>query len=379
MKRRLLALALLTLACSEHTPRSDYDDFRARTAARRESACNAPVGGPSALADLRGRWLIRALLKGGIPLGLRITLDYADGEDGAPPVDYVARFWLHTQPLDATPLVETQAHVDEDGRFILTADPLNLGTDVIDSASPVIATVTMDARTLDADQWCGDAVGTVTSPLELHLDGSTFAAHRDDDGALVLDDLTFQCPGDPCAPDMGVPDAGVSDAAVDGGPTRPDPPDLSRYPSVRRDLTGDYFFLGALNGAIAVRLWISLFYREGPGPDGEKLATIDGTLRAASDPVDAPPRMYFSAPVTEDGRFEVWLPGFKLQVGAIDVDADILLGAVTTDGGFCGSATGQARSPFELPITENTTYFAIPWMPGPDRPVDQPNACPEPP
>ena len=50
----------------------------------------------------------------GLGLGYQAA---ADGEDGAPPVDYVARLWLHTQPLDATPLVETQAHVDEDGRF----------------------------------------------------------------------------------------------------------------------------------------------------------------------------------------------------------------------------------------------------------------------
>lgn len=368
----LLALLVPLAACDSRLPKDDYDDFRDRTATARESACTA-TGRRGTFADLEGRWLLNALLKGGISVGLRIVFAPAEGEDGTPPVEMDARVWLHDQPEDEPPLVVTTTTVAEDGTFLLVADPLDLGTDVIESEAAVIAIVNMHSLALDGDAWCGDATGSVTSPLELKLDGSTFYAARDDEGALVLDALPFECPGDPCAPDMGVPDAGV-DAAVDAGPARPESPDLGDVQSARRDLTGEYFLLASLRG-IAVRLWLSVLYRETVDADGEAHAAIDGALRAITAPPGSPPSATFFAPVDGEGRFEVWLPDFSIQVGATAVDADILLGAATVDGGFCGAAAGAARSPFMLDIA-GSTFFAMPWTPGTEVPMDAPNACP---
>lgn len=366
---------LVALACDSRSPRQDYDDFRARTAAEREAEICGSGESTGVLEDIRGRWLLRALLKGGIGVGLRIVFDAPDGPDGAPPTELNARIWLHDQPDDAPPLVETTTSISEDGRFELIADPLDLGTDVIDSQSAVVARVVMDSRINSPDEWCGDATGSVTSPLQLVLDGSTFYATRDTEGALVLDDLPFQCPGDPCAPDMGVTDMGVPDAAVDDGPERPESPDLSDVPSTRRDLTGDYFFNASLSG-IAVRLWLSVFYRESVDAEGATVATIDGALRTATSGPGDPPATTFFAEVDAEGRFEVWLPEFRLDLAGLEIEADILLGAATVDGGWCGAAAGQARQPFSLPL-DGSTFFAVPWAtPGGEQPADVPNACP---
>lgn len=371
----IAVLALGLAACDSRTPRDDYDDFRDRTASARENACD-PSGAPSGVfADIEGRWLLNALLKGGIRVGLRIVFESPEGSGGAPPLDLGARIWLHDQPLDAEPLVVTTTTIAEDGTFELVADPLDLGTDVIESEAAVIAVVTMLSRILDGDQWCGDAIGSVTSPLSLALDGSTFYARRDDEGALVLDALPFECPGDPCAPDAGVvADAGGADMGVDGGPQRPPSPDLSGIESSRRDLTGEYYVSASLKG-IAARLWLSLLYRERVADDGSVQASIDGALRSVMDPPDSPAAAHFSAPVDAEGRFEVWLPDLSLALGGLTIEGDILLGAATVEGGFCGAVAGAATSPFEIDL-DGSTYFATPWAPGDELPMDVPNACP---
>ncbi len=367
------ALALL-VACDSRTPRDDYDDFRDRTAtARGAEAC---IGGEATgvFEDIEGRWLLNALLKGGIRVGLRIVFDLPEGSDGTPPLALNARIWLHDQPDDAEPLVTTTTTVAEDGTFELVADPLDLGTDVIESEAAVIAIVNMHSRIVDGEQWCGDATGSVTSPLNLALDGSTFYARRDDAASLVFDELPFECPGDPCAADMGVaPDAAV-DMGVDG-PERPPSPDLSSVESQRRDLTGEYFVTASLAGAVPARLWLSLLYRESVGEDGAVQAAIDGALRTVTDAPDAPAAANFFAPVDAEGRFEVWLPGFSLQIGGLLVEGDILLAAATLDEGFCGEVAGSTTSPFELSLA-GSTFSAVPWTPGGEAPVEPVNACP---
>jgi len=372
----LLVAALATAACDSRSPREDYDDFRDRTATAREDECARGGERTGTLAPIEGRWLLNALLKGGISLGLRITFERLPGEDDTPPVVYTSRIWLHDQALDAEPLVETTAVVDEDGRFELVADPLDLGTDVIESEAAVIAIVTMNSLIVETDAWCGDATGSVTSPLQLNLDGSTFFAARDDEGELVLDTLAFECPGDPCAPDMGIPDAGPADMGVDGGPTRPESPDLSGVASMRRDLTGEYFLLASLNG-IPVRLWLSILYRETTDEDGMVRAAVDGALRTVDADVNSPANANFFADVDANGRFEIWLPDFILEVGALAVEGDILLAAATVDGGFCGEAAGQARSPFMIDLA-GSTFFAAPWVPGTEAPEAALNSCPAP-
>lgn len=374
-KKPLLLLALLALGCENPSPRDDYDDFVRRTARERETACAASRQ-TGVAADIEGRWLLNALLKGGITLGLRITFETANTSDAG--TTLTARIWLATQPETAPPLVETTTLVAPDGTFELVADPLDLGTDVIESEASVVAVVTMASRVLGGDAWCGTATGSVTSPLQLKLDGSTFFAARDDLGQGIVAELPFECPGDPCAADLGV-DAAMPDAGIDGGPMRPASPDLSAVESARRDLSGEYFFNASLKG-IPVRLWISLLYRESVDAEGITRAAIDGALRTASDAPDSPARTTFFAPVSADGRFEIWLPGFVLSVAELnlDISADILLAAATVDGGWCGAALGEARSPFELDL-EGSTFFAVPWAtPGGERPVDPPNRCPAP-
>jgi len=375
MPALLAGLLCCAVACDSRTPRDDYDDFRDRTATARESGCTGGDGRSGVFADIEGRWLLNALLKGGIRVGLRVVFELPEGSDGTPPLDLNARIWLHDQPVDAEPLVITTTRVAEDGTFELVADPLNLGTEVLESESAVIAIVNMLSRILDGDQWCGDAVGSVTSPLNLALDGSTFYARRDDDGARVLDELPFECPGDPCAPDAGLePDSGV-DMGVDGGPQRPASPDLSAIESTRRDLTGEYFVAASLNGLITARLWLSVVYRESMGEDGTLQAGIDGALRSVRDLPDSPPASNFFAPVDADGRFEVWLPELAIAIGGLQIEGDILLGAATIDGGFCGGIAGTTRSPFELDLA-GSTFFAAPWTPGDEPPVEPANACP---
>lgn len=373
----LCALAALTAlaGCDDRTPRDDYDDFRDRTAAARESACTAGGGQSGVLADVEGRWLLNALLKGGIRVGLRIVFEAAEGSTDTPAQDLDARIWLHDQPLDAEPLVVTTTTVADDGTFELVADPLDLGTDVLESEASVIAVVTMLSRILDGERWCGDATGSVTSPLTLALDGSTFYAQRDDGGALVLDELPFECPGDPCAPDAGVPDAGPPDAGVDGGPTRPETPDLSDVPSARRDLSGEYILTASLRGLVTARLWLSVIYREHVGDDGAVQAALDGTLRAVTDPPGSPPAATFFTPVDPEGRFEIWLPDFALEIGGLDVQGDILLAAASLEDRFCGAVAGEARSPIMLDLA-GSTFSAMPWTPGTEPPMDPPNACP---
>lgn len=366
----LLGGLMLMLACGE-TPRDDYQAWRGRTRSFRGDGGAGPstpdAGTFSELHDLRGRWLVNSLLFGGIEVGLRIVFEAAEGETAEPPRNLVAKIWLWDQPDDIEPLVTTPGVIDERGRFQLVADPLDLPGEVINSENPVQALVILNSRTLTADTWCGVAEGNVQRPLTLPLEGSTFAAYRDDDDEdrLDLSEVPFRCPDDPepPAPDMGVDS--------DAGPVeRPEPPDLSNVASAYADLTGDWLFTADFD--IPLQLWISL--RAIPGAEG---GSLDGALRSTRDDPGAPALATFTTQVGPDGRFEIWLPDFTLSVGNLAIEADILLAAATTGDGFCGAAAGAIREPavFAQDL-DGTTYRAIPWVPG-DSTAGAPNACPE--
>jgi hypothetical protein len=135
---------------------------------------------------------------------------------------------ISSQPLHKTertpvgePLTDEDVAVDRSGQF----QPTFSGT-VVGDADPVlgadlVATMVLDAIILSEDVWCGILNGEVTQPLNLSLDGSTFAAIRVAPGT-VGDDLpapVYECPEldpDP-EPDAGVPDAAVPDASPDAG------------------------------------------------------------------------------------------------------------------------------------------------------------------
>ena len=72
--RLTLLAVLLCLGCDARSPRDDYNDFVSRTANARESQCQETESQAGGLADISGLWVIRALLNGGITLGLRVEL-----------------------------------------------------------------------------------------------------------------------------------------------------------------------------------------------------------------------------------------------------------------------------------------------------------------
>ncbi len=364
----LIASLALSVACSDG-PRDDYAAWRGRTASYRGDGGINPsqdAGTYSELADLEGRWLLNSLLFGGIEVGLRVIFDRAEGETADPPRNYVARIWLWDMPEDSEPLVTTTTTVDDDGFFQLVADPLDLPGSIINRDDPVQALVILNARTLSPGTWCGAAEGNVQRPLSLPLEGSTFAALRDEDPRARLDlgDVPFRCPDDPepVVPDAGTPDSGVIE--------RPAAPDLSAVPSAYADLTGDWLFTADFD--IPLQLWISL--RAIPGASG---GSLDGAMRSVRAEPGDPALATFTTTVDADGRFEIWLPDFTLAVGNLDIAADILLGSATTADSFCGEAAGAIRSPevFAQDLS-GLTFRAIRWQPG-DSTAGAPNACPE--
>ncbi len=375
---RLLVLLSLTLGCAERrTSSDDYQDFRDRTAGQRAAAtCERAVAFQSQPSDIRGRWVVRNLLPGGINLGLRLEIQWAEGEDGTAPVEQVVRFWLMDQdPETDPPLLETPATMDAAGTFTLVAQPLSLGADLLNTANPVEADVQLHSLVQDGAAWCGTMTGRVTSPLELGLEGSTFAALRDDEQLSVLEEMPFACPMTECGEafevDVGVEgDGGVSDEGV----PRPATPDLSEFESQRLDVTGDWLLAASLGG-LPLQLWVGLLYHEaeGPGPDG-----IDGIIRLTRDEVVSPPRVIFDTTMNADGQFDVWLPGFYLDTGVIVVEGDILLSAVAVEAGiWCGRGAGVVTAPFPIDLTD-ATFAAVPWVPGSELPENEDilRACP---
>ncbi len=367
--KRLICLVILVIGCDAETPNDDYRNYRQRTETARTDVCSQSTG-KGQLSDLTGMWLIRALLNGGITLGLRIEILAADDEANMPPKNIEARFWLENNPIDMDPVVVTTAEIEDDGRFVIIADPLELGPETLGSPSTVSARVELHGQAIDEDRWCGIVFGNVVSPLNLNLEGSTFGAARLTDG-LTSASVPYRCPGDPCAVDAGRPeDAGVD--ADSGSVAQPPRPDFTVANGQRHDLTGDWFLQASLSG-LPLNLWISLIYRGGEEPTSP--ASVDGSLRLATDPVDQAARLNFSAPVNDEGEFDLWLPNLELDVGSLIVRGNILLSAASFNDGWCGLAAGNVFDPFEIDLT-GSTFGASRWIPGTEIPVDSPNMCP---
>lgn len=409
-----LAVVLLAgafAACDESLPRKDYDDFRERTASNRETG--EIVEGDSVLQDLTGMWLLHADLVGGIRLGLvaDFTPTGVVAEDEVPR-SYSLKVWLHDQdvPLVACeddsacggrtcsrfkicasdPLVITTTDVAEDGSFQI-ALPLNLPAEVVNTADPVIADVVLNASTSGPEAFCGYATGSVTSPLTFVLDGSTFGATRFEPQQLVCKVDGEDCTADEAevgdnydhvyrtrpnkclageggGPDMGVVDMGVE---PDGGPQRPASPDLSAVNSAARDLTGTYIFTARVNGAIPLQLWLSLIHTQ-----GETAGSLDGALRSVMGVPGDEALATFTTSVDAEGRFEIWIPDLVVSTDLATVEANLLLGAATVEGGICGQGAGEVITPPLGALNERTTFFAQPWTPGTDLPENAPSACP---
>ena len=413
------ALGVALAACGDSLPRTDYDNFRSRTESERIAA--EIVEGESQLRDLTGRWILHADLVGGIRLGLvtdfQVTGTVAEGEV---PRTYTLQVWLHDQdvPVQACtadaecggdrtcdefgvcaspPLVITTTEVADDGTFQI-ALPLNLPASVVNTADPVIADVILNASTTDGDAFCGFATGNVTSPLTFVLDGSTFGATRYEPAQLLCEisatddtparacetaaelaigdnyDHVYRRRPNKCAEgsgpetDGGVPDMGVE---PDGGPQRPESPDLTAVNSAPRDLTGTYVLTATVNGVIPLQLWLSLIHTQ-----GETAGSLDGALRSTMDMPGDEALETFTTTVDADGRFEIWLPELVVATDLATVEANLLLGGATVETGLCGRATGEVLAPPLGMLNERTTFFATPWQPGTELPAGAANACP---
>jgi hypothetical protein len=347
---KLCALALAAAAMAAcHDPENDYTDYLAR---RGVAAEDTPV--ISQLEDLSGRWIVHALLAGGLDLGLRFQLAM---NMQAKPITVHARIWLMTaDPTMAPPLVETDSIVQPDGTFGLNVSPLVLTAGSTPGLSTEVrANVILMASTLRKDYWCGTAEGTVQKPLVLDLMGSTFAA-RPDDGKIMLADVPQSC-----VPHTGGGDGGVMEIQ------KPDAPDLSAVHSSLADISGHWILNANLAGSLPLKLWASLVFT--PGPSG---GSLDGALRRATDPPGSPALQTFTTTVSADGRFEVWLP--SLVVGT--VQASVLLEGATEDmNGFCGAGAGHVQKPISLALA-GTTFAAVRWTPGTPLPDMPPDHCP---
>ena len=375
----LIALFALAVAC-QPGPEEDYANYRKRTEKFRELDAQI-VEIESQLSDIRGRWLLNASLNGGFTLGLWVVIDELEGVPFEAPTEGArlrARLWLDDQdPREDPALVETELTLDEEGRFELVADPLSLSPDVLGTVDPVDARVRLQSQSRNGDLFCGTVLGSVTSPLELNLDGSNFAAVRDDEGTLTIDEIPFQCPplgGGPVQPiDMGTGDNVVSDMTL-----RPEAPAIEGE-SVPGELSGHWYLNAKLRGALPLQLWVSLVQSSAAGEAG----SIDGAIRRGVDPVAAPALATFSAPLDREGRFEIWLPNFSLETETAEILGDILLAAITlpseSEGdptpAFCGGAAGEVSKPIPLDL-EGTTFYALRWTPGEPAPEEIPAACP---
>jgi hypothetical protein len=225
----------------------------------------------------------------------------------------------------------------------------------------------MHSRTLSSDEWCGDAEGSTSVPLELDLAGSTFLARRDDAVTIASKDLPFRCTdvAPPPAPDAGPADGGAGDAEPP-----PPAPDLSAVASQPADLTGHWLVNVQTGFGVPLRLWLALTYSA-----TDAGGWLDGALRTTNTMPGTAPLATFGVPVDPQGRFTIWLPDARLT-GTVTVEGDILFAGATLDADhFCGAAAGEITSPLQKPL-EGTTFSAERWTPGTEVPTGTPNRCP---
>lgn len=350
LKASLVLTAAVALAGC-HSAGDDYDDFLAR----RGVAAGDDGEVQSTLEDLSGRFLLHALLAGGLDLGLtaELTMDVS-----AQPIPLHARLWLATANPDTdAPLVETDSVVAADGTFDLAAEPLTIAAGATPGINtPVSANVVLHAATQSPDAWCGSATGDVVQPLSLDLSGSTFAARRDDDGTLALTDVPQSC----------FPHGGADGGVIET--PEPMPPDLSSVSSTLADLSGDWILQANLAQSIPLSLWASLRFT--PSPNGAG-GSLDGALRRATDAPGSVALTTFSTAVAPDGRFALWLPA--LVVGTTQASV-LLVGATRSVNVFCGAGAGRVHKPIDLDLA-GTTFGATRWTPGSALPTKAPDHC----
>ena len=405
----LLCCFVVCLTSCNNLPEEDYLNFKKRSESIREnriqivsgdsvqtetSSSNVPT---SQVADIRGIWLVNARLSVGIPLGLKIQFSSEEEwpiENEKPVTPFVlqAKIWLDVNNTQTDPpLIEVDTLIGEDGTFTLEAKPLSLDPDAFGLTSAVDADVTLESQILSSESICGIALGNVTEPINVPLEGSVFYAVRDDQEVKSIEDLPSECPNTsldamkPTSEQKGEMMTEDTDEESMGGeeqdndePIKPAVPELGQVDSALGDLTGHWFINVKLAAApIPLKLWISLVY-----VDSETGGLIDGSLRRADAELMSPPLAQFSTIVDEQGRFEIWLPDFQLT-GSFPVEGNLLISGVTLPveettqrpQGWCGGASGTVNKPLMIDL-EGTTLYAHPWKPGDGEPDPLLDQCP---
>lgn len=393
-----MLMYVLLISCflgCEDVPRRDYDDFKARAKSLRQAP--PMLSELSQISDITGLWLINARLSAGIDLGLRVRFTLKEGNEwpntemGLTPTSLLASIWLERHnPMVDPPLIEVDTNVADDGRFVLIANPLILDPESLGLSSAVEAIVNLNTQTLNGNELCGEATGSVTIPLVIDLDGSTFFGARDDEQKLTLAELPGRCPskdqaqaGVEAGADAGLGSgmSGGDQGAMQGGQggqeiLRPESPDLSAVTAQLGDITG-HWLVNVKTPFITLKLWASLIYT--PAPDGGG-GYVEGSLRRDTDAFNAEPLTTIHADVDEHGRFEIWLPGLQILAFTADllITAAILppLDGEALPRGWCGAGAGFLGPPLNRDLAGSTLY-AHAWIPGSPVPDMLFDMCPE--
>jgi len=193
----LCALTVLA-ACSSPDPQGRFDEFKDGTSDRRGGNNATNNGITSARIDFSGTYFLSAstVLSPDKPLYLQADVTVAEDLSTIDFVFTPLTIDLNDSPRTPVgePIVVTGVPYSEvDGTF--TAD-LGVVT-VTGEANPItmreiVASLVLTGAACDTDIFCGTVDGTVTSPVQSGLTGSTFAAVRSEDFATATS--IYTCP-----------------------------------------------------------------------------------------------------------------------------------------------------------------------------------------
>lgn len=221
----LFAMLAIATGCPAADAPGKYDKFLEETEEEREDAANVKMDLGGSLADINGTFLLAlaAVIAPEFPLQFYATVTFTpDGVGGS-----VA---LELQPLSLDPQTTTTprqpvgdslmvgpAMVNAAGTFDLPITEPVMVTGMANpiTGSDIVATLNLAATIQSEDLFCGTVTGAVTSPLELDLAGSTFAAVRVPSvDMLPVDPITVACPAGGGGGGM---DSGESDSGGGSG------------------------------------------------------------------------------------------------------------------------------------------------------------------
>jgi len=207
MFRPVPVLGLLSLLVLGACPDSEakFDEFLDNTKDDRDFMPPPPPDVMPAQADISGQFLlaVSTIIAPDLPMQFIATNTVTTDEMGntfleacLQPLSLMqGKVNVPREPIgdplcyEGLPIVDGEFDIDA-GVVMVTgmANPVTGGE--------IVATLKMIGSIIDADFYCGAIEGAVMSPLEADLKGSTFAAVRLEDPAVLPPDVTKNCNGD---------------------------------------------------------------------------------------------------------------------------------------------------------------------------------------